>query len=710
MFKQTKIIAHRLLIVVALQMFPLMSVFAQQGRDSLVVVVDTVEVEDNPYARRKDDSYVPGDSAKAKGQEDPIRYRMDTRYLAQGDSLGKRHWYDNMFLELGLGLEQLIAPSDAYAFKPFTTVHGGLGIQLGKYHSLRGIAEATVGYQKNKDILFLRGEAKMDHLFDLSSYFDGYDPTRLLAVSTILGGGLQYSMLRSSGSNMSRNKKGLGAEIHAGLQLRFNTGPRGSFNVEPYIGIGPDRMDLSGNNWRKTDIFYGVNVNYIYYFNNHLTRAARMRLISERDSANYLTKDSLLQSWAHPWFFEVAAGPVWLDGSQVSLSESMGHNISLSVGKWFSPVIGVRATGSERMTTWASYSEVVNNVEHVKTYGNHYLSFRVDALFNPFGFTRNYNWNAPAGAYLLGGYELGWFSKSQPGTPLRCFSESYSGGVHLWMRLSEGVQFFVEPRFMHNTYKIPYKNVPWNHQYSDNSYMVNLGVTATGLSKKYRAQLSDDTERSMRPARWSFGVGGGTNLIQTFVRYDEKESFPFNVNGFAQYHFDAVSAVRLGLEYFVHSATDYTQYNDYNVLMHQKYNMGPVTRKGLWDHTYYLGMATLNYSINLTNLIGGYRPGRLFEVEAFGGPGLAFFFGQTGHLNEKELLYEGHEAQSKIGIKQGAYGAVNGGVKLSANLTPKIGLYVSPQLFYIHNIDLQAIQITRTGILETLDLGVQYRF
>lgn len=700
-------------MVFILQIVPFMSVFAQTGNDTpvaktdpSVLPADTAEVEDNPYARKKADDYQSVDSARLRGEINPIRYRMDTRYIAEGDSLGRRHWYDNMFLEVGMGLEQLIAPYDAYAFKPFTTVHGGLGIQLGKYHSLRGIAEATVGYQKHKDLLFLRGEAKMDHLFDVSSYFDGYDPTRLLGVSTIIGGGLQYSMLTPSSAHPV---KGLGAEIHGGLQLRFNTGPHGSFNIEPYLGIGPDRMDLSGDNWRKTDMFYGVNVNYIYYFNNHLTRAARMRLIDSRDERNYLTKDSMLQSWANPWFFEVAAGPVWLDGAKVPLSETLGHNISLSVGKWFSPVIGVRATGSERMTTWARRTEIVNNVEHVLTYGNHYLSLRGDAMFNPLGFTHNYDWNAPAGAYLMGGYELGWFSKSQPGTPLRCFSESYSAAIHLWYRLSEGVQFFVEPRFMHNTYKIPYTNVSWNHQYADNSFMVNLGVTATGLSRKYRTELTEE-ERSAKPMRWSFGVGGGTNLIQTYMRYDEKEAFPFNINAFAQYNFDAVSAVRAGFEFFVHSATDYTKYNDYNVLMHTKYGMGPMTREGLWDHTYYLGMTSLNYSVNLTNLMGGYRPGRMFEVEAFGGPGVAFFFGQTGQLNPKELLYQGHDAQSKIGIKQGAYPAANGGVKLSVNLTDHLGLYVSPQIYYIHKINLQAILITRTGILETLDLGAQFRF
>lgn len=706
MLKPISMQRNRLLIVAVLQALPFMGVFAQiDDNDAQAEIVDTVEVEDNPYAIIKDGSYQAVDSARLKGQIDPVRYRMDTRYLAYGDTLNRK-WYENIYLQIGMGVEQLIQNPAGYGFDPFTTVHGALGLQLGRYHSLRGTLEATVGYQKHKDLLFLRGEAKMDHLFDLSSYFDGYDPTRLLSFSTIMGGGLQYSALRTGAKN---HPKGLGAEVHAGVQLHFNTGPRGSLNVEPYFGIGPDRMDLSGNNWRKTDLFYGVNVNYVYYFTNHLTRAARLRLIDARDEKNYLTKDSLLQSWAHPWFFEIAAGPVVLDGTQLSLSETMGHGMSMSVGKWFSPVIGLRATGAERMTVWRKEYEKVGTVIHEENQGNHYLSFRVDALLNPLGFTHNYNWHAPFGFYFTVGYELGWFSKSQAGKSLRCFSESYSGGVHLWARLSDGVQAFLEPRFMHNLYKIPYTNVNWNHAYSDNSYMLNIGITATGLSRKYRKQQpEDDVDR--REYRWVVGGGGGTNLLQEYTRQVDKDNFPFNANLFVQYNFNRVSSIRLGGEYFVHSATDYTKFYDYNMDLFEQYGIRPDTREGLWNHTYYLIMASLNYSVNLTNLIGGYRPGRLFEIEAFGGPTVGFFLGQTGHLSKKEMLLDGHKATSKIGIKQGAYPGANGGVKVTAHLSPRLGLYLVPQLFYLHKVDYQAIKLTRTGMLETLDLGIQYKF
>ena len=34
-------------------------------------------------------------------------------------------------------------------------------------------------------------------------------------------------------------------------------------------------------------------------------------------------------------------------------------------------------------------------------------AFSLDAMLNPFGFTRHYNWDSPVGLNLYGGYELG---------------------------------------------------------------------------------------------------------------------------------------------------------------------------------------------------------------------------------------------------------------------------------------------------------------
>ena len=101
-------------------------------------------------------------------------------------------------------------------------------------------------------------------------------------------------------------------------------------------------MDLSENqNWRKIDVFYGVNLSYIYYIHNNLSPQERLRFVKNRREQQRLLSDSTtLQEWQQPWIFEYSNGINFLTGTQLGTGETMGHDFSISVGKWFSPVIG----------------------------------------------------------------------------------------------------------------------------------------------------------------------------------------------------------------------------------------------------------------------------------------------------------------------------------------------------------------------------------
>jgi hypothetical protein len=701
---------------------------------------EAVEVEDNPFREEeakkrqieKERAKIYDDSLRNVQTEDanidPFVYVMDRRYLHQGDDT-LRHWYDNVFFQVGMGLDKIVMQSED--FHQSTTVNVAMGVQLNRYHSLRGTLEGAFGYRKAHTNLLVRGEAKLDHLFDLTSYFDGYRPNRLLSVSSVLGGGLMYSVYNPRGGNIKA--KQFAPEAHLGAQLRFYTGPHGYLTVEPYVGLGPDYMNIN-TSWRKFDIFYGANINYVYYFTNHLSRAARMRLLSEMDfdqKLNFTTvdkngRDTLLQSWATPWFFEVAAGPVaqWHDylGVKDNLKH-LGHSISLSAGKWFSPVIGMRASLSERSAIYRVRNYRSSGVRYQREYANHYLSARLDGMFNPFGFSKNFDWNAPYGAYVMMGFELGSMRFNYEGNPnkyLRTYSQAYSLGAHGWLKISDGLQFFVEPRIMGHVFTVPYKNVPWKQYNTRRVFMVNFGITATGLSPKYRKKVDVSEADSCMTcdSRWTVGLGVGTNMVQHYLKIHDSESFPYNFNGFAQYHFDKVSSLRLGFEYLSHSASDIASY--YYITSVES----PV-KSGLWNHTYYFGLASVDYGVNLTNLLFGYHRNRKFDIEAFAGPGLCFFFGQNADMNSQELeVVKKKDKNLKTGatfygvslmrgVDNGCYFAANGGVKVSYQLNEKLGLYVSPQLQWVPGLklrDVDAINMTQTRLFETLDLGVQYKF
>jgi len=650
---------------------------------------DSGEVEDNPFLIKGGKKREPVDSAKMKGQMDPRIYILDKRYIAKGDST--LPWYRNMFLQLGAGFEQMVPPASDYQFDALTSFHLGLGLQLNKYNSLRLMAHGALGYQKRYDRMFAKGGLRLDHLYDWTSYFDGYRSDRLMGVSTIVGLGVQRSALNRMG------RRGNSIEGHGGLQLRFYTGPHGVLNIEPYIGVATDNMDLSDNrNWRRYDIFYGANLNYVYYFSNHLSRATRMRL----EKAN---RDSVLLKWQAPWFFEFSSGPNLLGESDLKSSDTMGHNITLSVGKWFSPVIGVKASAMFRTLTWRKETSHALTTDYVTRYNTQYYSGRLEAMLNPLGFSKNFHWDAPAGFYLLAGGEYGWFIKEQSGRSLHCRSEAYTAGLHLWARLATGVSVFIEPRFMHNVYKIPYNNVLWNQRFSDNTYGVNIGLTASTIKPEKKTETPSDIKKIV------LGAGGGINLMQETSYLEGEKHFPMNAHLFAEYRFNHVSGIRLGFDFLLKQSSSMTSFYDYNMSAPEA-GYAPIMRNGLWNHSYRIGFLALDYSINLGNALSGYKGNSIFQLEAFAGPALMVLFGEGGSLDGRELLMSGHEARVATKVDGVMRLAVNAGTKLSAQITPHIALTLTPQLHYVPNMKVVSIGNTRRTFFESLDFGIQYGF
>ena len=688
----------------------------------IVLLPDTIgEVEDNPFLTNKDSiKRPPVDSAAKKGFKDYKTFVMDKRDRGINED-PSRHWYDNLFVQLGAGVEQMVPYAKGHGYNPMTTAHGALGVQLGRFTSVRLTAHAGLSYEKYTNRMFARIGGKVDHLFDISSFINGYQTTRLLSVSSVLGVGYQYGRMSNIGLS------GNAAEAHGGLQLRLYTGPHGYLNIEPYIGIGTDDIDLNQTyNWRRFDVFYGANINYVYYFTNHLSRQARkakiddynqlFRLLSDSTGrvptiggesiANwYHKKDSTLQSWQTPWIFEYAFGVNFTNTNKLNLMETMGNSAHLAIGKWFSPVIGMRLTASSRTAVWRHDLHFSNNVEYKIYQNQQYFSGGVEAMFNPLGGLKKFSWNGPYGIYLLAGGEYGWMKKDDAYKTLHCRSEAYTAGLHLWYRLSDGVQLFLEPRFTHNVYRIPYRNASRNERYSDNSYGLRAGITIQTLDRRYRSSHSNDSAYR----HFTVGIGGGTNIVQNLSKLKSNDSgLPYNLQAFASYHIGKVSGIRASFELLSLRASEDTEFIDFNMEA-DELGYAPYKRNGVWNHNYIMGIISLAYDMNLSNAIGGFNPNRRFDVNAFLGPSIAITFGDKGTLDNKMTLRDGHEARLEEKIDGKTFYGISGGATLTYKATSRLGITLTPQIHLFPLADLPGLTGARPRFFETFDLGVSYK-
>lgn len=661
---------------------------------------------------------------------DAFDYIMDSRYRNFGESFTKK-WYDHLFIEVGGGFERMAPPADDYKFGTLTVLHGSIGKQFDKLNTLRGTLVGGWGYQRGTDVRYLKAGLKLDHIFDWSSYISGYNPTRLIGVSSVLGIGGQYAHLgRWQGH-------GLSFEGHAGVQLKFYTGPHGYFTFEPYAGLATDKYDLSAcspkrsQNWRELDFFYGFSIGYIYYFNNNLSKESRISqienmtefdqlFVAKADSAYIANKQfskvsnqTSLRSWSQPWFFEFASGATVLNTGRYGLLRTLGSEVSVSAGKWLSPVIGLRLSAVSRVSTWKKEitpaKETPYSPEYVNNQHQTYAGFRLEAMFNPFGFRKDFSWDSKFGGHLLLGGEMGWIHryKYQGAKRLSTLSQTYVAGINAWMKLSEGLQAFVEPRLTRYEYKLHYKNVKIDNLVAGHEGTINVGLRVSTVAKKFR-DWEPKADYLDKPI--TVGAALGTNFTQTTSSYSGGHGLNYNLQLFAQYHFDRISSARVSFERVSMANSSMANYNLYT-----KTDAGKLkyvaNRRGLFNNRYSFNFLSFDYNINLSNALAGYNPLRQIELEAFVGPTIAMFNGIDQELDGDEKVEKGHIARysKSIGDSKTRLG-LNAGLKLKYNINDDFSAFFSPTLYWIGDMSVPRRNFLYVKYLETLNFGVQYNF
>ena len=210
--------------------------------------------------------------------------------------------------------------------------------------------------------------------------------------------------------------------------------------------------------------------------------------------------------------------------------------------------------------------------------------------------------------------------------------------------------------------------------------------------------------------RLKVGIGGGLNILPELVSIEGNGTKQaYNLNFHATYFFNDYHGVRLGLEYMTINGTQGNA-RYYDVKNDPTLGVISQTKTGVWNHQYKVGVASLNYALSLSNVMGIYRSGRLFDLECFMGPGIAKVFGETGDLDENMTLMGGHTAELANEIKDKTYFVVNGGATLTANITPHIGITLTPQMHFFPLMSLPGVTQGHPRFGKTIDLGVQYKF
>lgn len=608
-----------------------------------------------------------------------LRFVLDSRHRFKGDRYVHGDFWNNTFIDMGGGVGGFYHNTNAASFTPTLSLRLGVGKVVSPMVSFRLGFEKAWAYSHASTTVYNTNQYNsyggyVDFLYNFSNYLLGYRPERPFNVSGILGLGVQTASLHSwNNADMTAvgaSTSGAALDGHVGVQFKFFASPYASIALEPYFKVATKKLNLLANpGYSDPDFSYGVNFAYQWNFAKQLSYMANAGIFQKHfnNQKRYMLDNGQLQHLRYPMFFDYSFGPMYVGKSyNLSLRNTRGFDALAAVGWWLAPAAGVRAGVHVTNGDWKQGS--IGNDDTKSLIGTRGVN--VDFLFNPFGFRRHYNWDAPVGMNLLAGYEFGGMKK----TAASLFG-SYEGnytafrfGGQLWMKLTNDLRLTLEPTYM----QIEHYNGNLDRERYD-EYAVKLGLSLLFRDKGIRNYRNVESDSVLNTVQRGYFLGlglGWNNTVWEWRFKGYQHDLLKNAVLFGGYRFNKIHGIRLQAEWMKEAQAFFDGYGS-----------------GIEKFTYNNYLLSTDYQINLFNAMAGYDPLRRWNVYMYAGPTL--------------LLGDG-----------GAAFAANVGGMVTYNITPNLSLFYShtvyrmPKTRYPHHM-----VYTRDGIFtNNLNVGIMYNF
>ena len=608
-----------------------------------------------------------------------LRFVLDSRHRFKGDRYVRGDFWNNTFIDMGGGVGGFYHNTNAASFTPTLSLRLGVGKVISPMVSFRLGFEKAWAYSHASTTVYNTNQYNsyggyVDFLYNFSNYLLGYRPERPFNVSGILGLGVQTASLHSwNNADMTAvgaSTSGAALDGHVGVQFKFFASPYASIALEPYFKVATKKLNLLANpGYSDPDFSYGVNFAYQWNFAKQLSYMANAGIFQKHfnNQKRYMLDNGQLQHLRYPMFFDYSFGPMYVGKSyNLSLRNTRGFDALAAVGWWLAPAAGVRAGVHVTNGDWKQGS--IGNDDTKSLIGTRGVN--VDFLFNPFGFKRHYNWDAPVGMNLLAGYEFGGMKK----TAASLFG-SYEGnytafrfGGQLWMKLTNDLRLTLEPTYMQTEH---YNGNLDRERYDE--YAVKLGLSLLFRDKGIRNYRNVESDSVLNTVQCGYFLGlglGWNNTVWDWRFKGYQHDLLKNVVLFGGYRFNKIHGIRLQAEWMKEVQAFFDSYGS-----------------GIEKYTYNNYLLSTDYQINLFNAMAGYDPLRRWNVYVYAGPTL--------------LLGDG-----------GAAFAANVGGMVTYNITPNLSLFYShtvyrmPKTRYPHHM-----VYTRDGIFtNNLNVGIMYNF
>ena len=539
------------------------SMVAQQ-QDSIAKIRDAAAALDSAMQRRgRMDSLYRVDF-------NALDYAMQKRYVPQGRPFTNKRFIDNLFLGFYGGYNCVVPQTDIkFSGGP------GVGVSIMKSfshkHALRVGGGWTTANRKSDNEKWESFSVGIDHIYNLSSAFGGYDPYRVLELSTVEGIGAHYATLSG--------KKKKAVDFHLGLQMKLATGTRMDLFFEPGFALYSDGIDFSENNPHGYDWGYYTRLGMNYRMGTYIPKGS-----TEAASESFLDNTFISAGMG----LQTQLSTLVRDRGMLS---SSGPVFNVAAGKWFLDFFGIR------LSAFGSYNAWKVNEKAGMDRMTMYAGGRAEAMLNPFALFKKDVRSMKWGIVPVFGVELGLMKKQDESEVLSKSYTAVTGGVQFKYFPTENFSFFVEPHLSFVPYTFIEKTVSGKvneYAYMDKLMNVSVGIELCRPSRA-RWQSLAKLKGDFQPYYFTTYSIGMTVPQQINRSIGRRPGFIIGTSFGRQ--FTPISGVRLGLDF----TSDVTR-----------------TSTDVADR-YVCSNLFADYLFDISNLVLGYDSQRKFGAEVLGG-------------------------------------------------------------------------------------------
>lgn len=551
------------------------------------------------------------------------------RYRPDYSKFSNNGFFDNMFIGIYGGVDGVFK-------RERSALNAGTryGISITKFFNPYSGLKLSASMARNKRSFdkkaFDSYNISLDYEFNVSSYVDGFKPDKFLQVISSQGIGTDFSYLNG--------EREISFDLHWGLKFRFNVMSRLNFYMEPRLLLYGDNYDFSKrNNWRRYDLGYGALFGLEYALGN-----------------KYHMYDWEKEYAGWKGMFIAFSGGIQAPLSDITdelgIKRVIGPSLAFTVGKWVLPSFGAKAS------LFASGNTYERSVGPYFLKQAAYGGLRLEAMFNIMGFSelsREWRFSVEPSAGLESGVGF-----KQVHEYRRKGYVGATAGVQLKYRLNDGLAFYVEPRYSFAPFHYEKTDAGSNVKSKEHIIALNFGVEAMNFGKDRKAMKTDDFV-----PHFTFSTGiGGAMVVQQLHYINRAISHMANIG--IGYWFNSISGLRLDG------------------------NLGTLITRMPENLSQVNVSSSLNYTLNIVNLMEGYNSERKWNAEVFLGPLLGFV----------------NEPVKPLKLNFG----IQGGGRLSYRLSENFDFYAEPR-FHIYTRRLFPVN-TGSPAIANLNFGGTYHF